>query len=150
MKVQNQISVTTIGHGQKQIDWPQLRPLTVTESGAFDWRMCYLRFIQEAQVPVSGEGRDGRYDLNKYSEPAMKIFKKALESGVKYEVLVKSTMLYYKTRKQYALKIGNYIEQGAWRSDYEALLSSAEDGTIIEHIKKEIDETTEFSRFKLG
>ena len=115
-----------------------------------DWTQLYLNFIKEAEVPSYGEGRDGRYDLNKYSEPAMKVFKKAIEGGVQYPVLVKSTMLYYKTRKQYPLKIGNYIADGAWRSDYEALLSSAEDGTIINHIQKEIDDNTEFNRFKLG
>ena len=101
-------------------------------------------------MPSRGEGKDGGYDTNKYSEPAMKVFKKSIESGINYSVLVKSTMLYYKTRKQYPLKIGNYIADGAWRSDYEALLSSAEDGTIVNHIQKEIDDNTEFSRFKLG
>jgi len=116
-----------------------------------DWVGLYTKFILEAQVPSRGTGKDGGYDLNKYSEQAMKCFRRMVEKeGVKYPILVKSTMLYYKTRKTYPVTITKYITDGAWRSDYQALLSSAEDNTIQEHIQQEIDATTEFNRFKLG
>lgn len=116
-----------------------------------DWTKAYLTFIKEAEVPERGSGGTTGYDLNKYSEPAMKIFRRMLErEKVQYPVLVKSTMLYYKTRKQYQVTIGRYIEEGLWRSDYEALLSSAADGSITEHIQKQIDENEEISRFKMG
>jgi hypothetical protein len=118
---------------------------------ANDWTQRFLTFIQEAQVPNRGEGRDGSYDLNKYAESACKVFRKMLErEGVQYSILVKSTLLYYKTRKRYAVKISKYIEEGLWRSDYEALLSSAADGSIEQHIQQEIDDNTEFSNYKLG
>jgi hypothetical protein len=115
-----------------------------------DWSQAFLNFIKEAEVPSRCEGKSGGYDINKYSEDGMKAFKKMIESGVVYAVLVKSTMLYYKTHLTYALKIGNYIADGAWRSDYEALLTSAEEGTITQHIQQQIDETKDFNKFKLG
>lgn len=116
-----------------------------------DWTQAYLNFILEAEVPQRGEGKDGSYDLNKYSEPAMKVFRKMIEKeGIIYGILVKSTMLYYKTHKRYAVTIGNYIEKGNWRSDYNALQSAAETGNIAEHIQTEISNDEEFSRFKLG
>lgn len=116
-----------------------------------DWRQLYMNFILEAQVPSKAEGRDGVYDLNKYSEPAMREFKKMIEKEkIQYPILVKSTMLYYKTRKRYQVTVSRYITEGLWRSDYEALLSSAESGTVEQHIKQEINDNTEFTKFKLG
>ena len=116
-----------------------------------DWPKAYLQFIKEAEVPQRGSGATGGYDLNKYSESAMKVFRRMLEKEkVDYSVLVKSTLLYYKTRTQYQVTIGNYIENGFWRSDYESLLSSAADGSVHEHIQNKIDETQETSRFKMG
>ena len=44
-----------------------------------DWPIVYLEFIKAAEVPQRGEGKDGGYDLNKYSEPAMKAFRKMIE-----------------------------------------------------------------------
>ena len=118
---------------------------------AVDWTEVYLRFIQEAEVPQRGEGNGSGYDLNKYSEPAMKIFRKLIEKEkIQYAVLVKSTMLYYKTHTRFPVAIGRYIEDGLWRMDYLSLLNAAKEGSIEEHIKQEIDGTTDFSRFKLG
>ena len=134
---------------------PSLSP-ALTGSGSLhlsttDWSQAYLNFIKEAEVPAKGMGNGGiPYDLNKYSEPAMKAFRKIIESGVMYPVLVKSTMLYYRTHRSFAYKLTRYIEEGFWRSDYEALLTSAEDGTIVNHIQKEIDDNTEFNKFKIG
>ena len=116
-----------------------------------DWTQAYLNFIKEAEVPTRGEGRGTTYDLNKYSDPAMKAFRKMIEKeDVNYQLLVKSTMLYYKTRKQFPLTVTRYIEEGAWRTDYEALLQSLKDGNVVDHIQKEIDDTTEFNKFRLG
>jgi hypothetical protein len=116
-----------------------------------DWTAVYQQFIVEAEVPFKGEGKDGTYDLNRYSEPAMNAFKRMIsKQGIVYEVLVKSTMLYYKTHKRYPFTISRYIEEGLWRNDYFALLSSAKEGKTVEHIKQEIDNNTEFSRFKRG
>ena len=123
---------------------------TKDTSSKVDWTQRFLDFIKDAEVPARGEGKNGGYDINKYSEEGMKAFKKAIESSVQYPVLVKSTMLYYKTHSAYALKIGNYMADGAWRSDYEMLLTSAKEGTITEHIQQQLDENTDFNKFRLG
>lgn len=131
------------------------KPLVIEQAPAVtkttDWPTLFLSFIKEAEIPTRGEGNGNGYDLNKYSDPAMKAFRKMIEKeGVMYPVLVKSTMLYYKTHRKFPYTVGRYISEGFWRSDYQALLSSAEEGTITEHIQQQIDDTTEFSRFKLG
>lgn len=116
-----------------------------------DWPTRYVRFIQEAEVPQRGEGGSGSYDLNKYSEGAARTFRKMLEKdGVIYAVLVKSTMLYYKTHRRYPVAISRYIEEGIWRTDYLALIESARDGKLTDHIQNEIDNEKEFSRYRLG
>lgn len=122
----------------------------VTNTKTEDWTSAYIQFISDAQVPSRSESSTGSYDVNKYSEPGMKAFKKAIESGVIYAILVKSTMLYYKTHKRYAVKIGNYMSDGIWRTDYETLKNSVEDGTVADHIKSQIDDDKEYSKFKLG
>jgi hypothetical protein len=139
--------------GKEEGVTPVAGALVVVEKAATgDWTQLYLQFIREAQVPAKGYDRSGRpYDLNKYSDPAMKAFRKMIEvEKIQYPVLVKSTMLYYKTRLTFPLAVGRYISEGQWRSDYEALLCSATEGTVEQHIRKEIDDGTEFNRFELG
>jgi hypothetical protein len=116
-----------------------------------DWPMRFMNFIVEAQVPTMGSGKDGTYDINKYSEPAMKAFKRMLEKDkVNYQLLVKSTMLYYKTHKQFQKTISNYIADGLWRTDYYALASAAAEGkeAIQSHIQKSIADGSEFSHWR--
>lgn len=116
-----------------------------------NWPEVFIKFIQEAEVPARGEGGNGSYDLNKYSDPAMKVFRRMIEKEkIIYAVLVKSTMLYYKTHRKFPYTISRYIVEGFWRSDYFSLFSSAEEGKVQEHIQKEIDNGTEFSRFRTG
>lgn len=114
-----------------------------------DWVMGFMQFIQEAKIPrMSENGKGEMYAVNNYSEPAMKVFKKAIEKeGIVYDVLVKSTMLYYKNqRNRYKKTVGNYFVQGDWRSDYKLLLESIGTGTIEEHIKEQIsDGNTNYS-----
>lgn len=101
------------------------------------WPERYLQFIRDAGVPARREGSKGNvYDTNKYSDGAMKVFKKILESGIKYELLVLSTGLYYKSSVNSPVAIGRYIEEGLWRTDYDALELSAQQGTIKDHIKQ--------------
>lgn len=126
------------------------KPLPSLRNNA-DWVQLYINFIREAEVPVRGEGKDGGYDLNKYSEKAMKMFRRMIEKeGVIYGVLVKSTLLYYKTHRKFPHTITRYISEGSWRSDYQALLQSAKDGTLENHIQTEIDHEKEFSKYRLG
>ena len=108
-----------------------------------NWPDSFMKFIAEAQVPRMMEGKNREmYQGNKYSEPGMKAYRKALEKeGIQYDILVKSTMLYYKSSIRLKKAVGNYFAQGDWRTDYDALLQAAEGGeqTLIKHIK---DETT--------
>lgn len=115
-----------------------------------DWTIAFMNFIMECKVPQRQETRSGdSYDLNKYSTEAMKVFRKAIEKeGIVYTVLVKSTMLYYKTSNQYKKHIGNYFTQGIWRTDYYALVNSVKEGTVETHIKDQINEPR--SQWKLG
>lgn len=107
-----------------------------------DWTKAYTTFIITAQVPARGESRNGEfYPLNKYSEPGMKAFRKAIEiEGVNLDILIKSTMLYYKSGVKLKVAITRYMEEGLWRSDYEALVNSAEEGRIEEHIKQQLND----------
>lgn len=117
-----------------------------------DWMLGFMNFIIEAKVPkYCDNGKGDQYIVNNYSEPAMKVFKKAIDKeGIIYDVLVKSTMLYYKsTKNKFKKAIANYFVQGDWRSDYAALLDAAGTGTIENHIKSEMDNGAK-TRWKLG
>lgn len=116
-----------------------------------DWMLAFMNFIMEAKIPkYCDNGKGEQYIVNNYSEPAMKVFKKAIEKElVVYDVLVKSTMLYYKsTKNKFKKAVGNYFVQGDWRSDYNALLEAADTGTVESLIKSEMDNGN--SRFELG
>lgn len=106
-----------------------------------DWVSLYIQFITDSSVPRRIlNGRGDPYDANKYSEDGMKAFQKAMKAGAKYELLTKSTMLYYKSGSRFKKSIGNYMSQGDWRTDYMQLLASAEQGVeeLNKHIKQEL------------
>lgn len=114
------------------------------------WIDKYKQFIIDANVPKRLAGKYGEpYDTNKYSENGMKAFRKAIESGCTYELLVASTALYYKSAVRMKVAIGRYMEEGRWRSDYDALVISAETNTLKEHIQQETDDG-EHTFTKLG
>lgn len=115
--------------------------IVVTARKAQDWVNEYQKFIVESMVPRRCEGRNGEmYYTNQYSEPGMKAFRKAIEGGADYNILTKSTMLYYKSGVKLKQAIGRYMEEGTWRSGYDALLQSAEQGTVEQHIKDELED----------
>lgn len=119
-----------------------------------DWDTKFIHFIMAAQVPARIEDSQGNpYYANKFSEPALKVFRKALESGVDEQVLIKSTMLYYKSSVRYKKTIGNYFTGGDWRTDYEALVASASTSSeaLNKHIKDEIKPNNgERSNYSIG
>lgn len=119
-----------------------------------DWTMYFLNFIMEAKVPKQILGpRGDPYYVNKFSEPALKVFRKALEKeGVIYDILVKSTTLYYASSVGLKKAIGNYFIQGDWRSDYESLLQAVRSGPeeLTEHIKTELNDVDTRSNYSLG
>lgn len=106
-----------------------------------DWSVSFMRLIADAGVPRMMEGKYGEmYQGNKYSEPGMKAYRKALEKeGIDYNILVKSTMLYYKSAIRLKKAVGNYFAQGDWRTDYDMLMHAAQEGeqTLTKHIKNE-------------
>lgn len=113
----------------------------------------YKQFIIDARVPrhvVNPRGE--RYDTNQYSQKAAKAFVKMMASGnIDYELLVRSTELYYKSSGGYKLKIGNYIADGAWQTHYETLkeaLARASDQPVTDYIKQELSDDNR-SRYQL-
>jgi hypothetical protein len=79
----------------------------------------------------------------------MKAFRKVLEKeGINYQLLVNVTRLYYKSHRQFAVKIGNYIAGGQWRSDYQTALEAHKEGKLAEHIQEEINNDREFTSVK--
>lgn len=118
-----------------------------------DWPLFFMQFIAEAKVPARIEiPRSGEvYFANKYSEKAMLIFKKALESGTDYTILLRSVQLYYKSSVGLRKAIGNYFIQGDWRSGYMDMVSAMQSKEMLtEHIKSETHVATGSSNYKLG
>lgn len=113
----------------------------------------FIKFIVDAKVPTRLEDNRGNpYYANKYSEDAAKEFHRIMtKEGVAYDLIMKSTMLYYKSGVRFKKAIGNYIIQGDWRTDYEDLKNSAGAGEqeLKDHIKNTIDGGG-YSPFKLG
>jgi len=117
-----------------------------------DWELGFINFIMEAKVPPTQHTKEGGvYYLNKYSTNAMKVFRRAIEKeGVVYEVLVRSTFLYYKSIDQYKKTIANYFTEGIWRTDYMALVESLKNGTVETHIKTTMSNDAGKSQWQLG
>lgn len=108
-----------------------------------DWENQFIALISEAKVPQRLEdNRGGVYYANKFSVEGLKAFRKAIESGVNYQVLVKSVFLYYQSSVRFKKAVGNYFANGDWRTDYEALAASAVQGidALKDHIQKETNE----------
>jgi len=111
----------------------------------------FIQFIQESQVPARLSVKGRIYPANKYNEDAaVRFYKMIHKEGVDYSLVVKSTMLYYKSGIDAKKAIGNYILQGDWRTDYEDLKNSAQKGEqqLNEHIKNQLD-NGEHSPFRL-
>lgn len=116
------------------------------------WEDMYTRFIVECKVPKRGEnGYGDPYDLNKYSEDAMKRFKEMLtRDQVKYDLLVRVTQAYYSTGSlRYKKKIGNYITEGLWRMDYETMKDKPLEDQQ-KHLNQQINESKPFTRDRIG
>lgn len=116
---------------------------------------AYLKFISLCEVPrriTSAKGES--YAANQYSEKGAKAYWKILyraQSGeVDIDLLIHTVKLYYRSSQGYKLKIGNYIGDGAWETDYKELVERLSSGTINEHIKKETaDDNTGSSRYRI-
>lgn len=111
-------------------------------------RDAYLQFIVACGVPARLVNPRGEsYAANQYSEQGRKAFAKILERArvgeIDLELLVKTAQLYYKGSASYKLKIGNYIGEGAWESDYQNLMTALTEGKGAEHIKQSVKNDNE-------
>lgn len=119
---------------------------------SLDWRNMYIQFIKDAGVPSKCEGSYGEfYDCNKYSEEGMKAFKKIVkDEHIDLRVLTAVTKLYYTKVGRFKQKIGTYISEGTWRSDYMAMMDAAAEGGIEgiqQHIKTELKDGKPFNKY---
>jgi hypothetical protein len=115
-------------------DLAQLQPV-------MDVNTMFMEFIKVCEVPTrTSNGRGGFYWINRFHKDAAKEFARMLsKDNVNLQVLIASTKLYYKTTKECANTIANYIVLGIWRTGYQAMIDSMEKGTIAEDIKKELE-----------
>jgi hypothetical protein len=117
------------------------------------WDQRYMAFIEEVGVPRRWQPPTGQpYDLNKFSAEGCKAFRHALEKEqVVYEILVRSTQLYYKGPMEWKKTIGHYMHEGLWKTDYFDMCRAAQDGeeTLTDHISNSLDDGSS-SRFKMG
>lgn len=106
------------------------------------WDDVFIQFIKAAQVPNRLENnRNEVYAANKFNSDACKVFRKAIEKeGYDYDLLIKSTMLYYKSSLRFKKAIGTYFTSGDFRTDYLNLKNAAETSSeeLQSHIKQEI------------
>lgn len=128
------------------------KPFVKTDKKSIEaeWKSRYLQFIAECKIPRRMQSGSGElYDVNQYSEEGMKAFRKMLEDElVDYSLLVKTTNLYYHS-PGYKQKVGNYISQGTWRTDYAALSHAVESEKADEYIKRE-SHAKNLGKFRLG
>lgn len=100
------------------------------------------KFISDAEVPGKQPTQTGYYWLNKYGKEAELELIKILSSGYQYDILVASTKLYYKSGG-YPKTVSNYLTEGLWKSGYEDLSISLENGNSEQYIKKAMDNGTD-------
>jgi hypothetical protein len=119
-----------------------------------NWDQRYMQFIIDAEVPKTWTTSNNHtYDLNKFSVDGAKAFRHAIEKeGCVYEILTKSTMLYYKRDMDYKKIIGNYMSEKLYKTDYNDMVIAAatSEETLIDHITKTMDNEGSASRFTMG
>jgi hypothetical protein len=118
-----------------------------------NWEDAFIKLITDAQVPARLESNRGEvYSVNKFSVDGCKAFRKAIEKdGYEYQLLVKSTMLYYKSGTRFKKAIGNYFSQGDFRSDYLTLKEMVLEGedALQSHLKREVNDN-QHTAYDLG
>jgi|ERR1044072_1584681 hypothetical protein len=114
------------------------------------WQDVYTKFITACNIPKKGESGSGDlYDLNKYTDDAMKHFRDLMKAGINYDLMVKVTTAYYKGSTRYKKKIGNYITEGLWRMDYELMKNQTEQQQQ-QHLNEQLNSAQPFTRDRIG
>lgn len=110
--------------------------------------LSFKQFIIDCDVPEKLYMSTGSfYWANRYSEKAGKVFDKMLRDGVRYDILVIATKLYYKAGGA-RQAISNFILEGSWESFYDKMLDNLNNGTAEKHIKKNLQDGDEgYSRY---
>lgn len=111
----------------------------------------FKKFILDCEIPEKLQLSNGSfYWANRYSAKADKEFQKVMKRpGIKYDVLVVATKLYYKSGGA-RVAIGNYMIDGVWESFYDTMEAKAASGagSVEKHIRKNMSEGDEgFSRY---
>jgi hypothetical protein len=116
--------------------------LATTSSPVMNITALFMEFIKQCEVPSKTDnGRGGFYWINRFNKDGAKEFARIIsKEDVNLQVLIACTKLYYMQTKTCAKTISNYITEGIWRSGYQDMLTSLENGTIKEDIKKELQE----------
>jgi hypothetical protein len=130
-----------------QAEVQQLPAITPAEVPAVSFN--FKKFIMDAQIPEKLTLSNGSfYWANRYSAPADKAFQKMMKRpGMRYDVLVIATKLYYQSGGA-RVTIANFMLEGTWESFYDTMLQELEQGTAEKHIKKNLSEgDTGFSRY---
>lgn len=78
----------------------------------------WKKFMADAEVPHKAIATDGRaYTIRQYSAGLANQLTRIIKT-VNYEILVKSTALYYKSNS-YKVIFSNYLEKNIWKEEYE-------------------------------
>jgi hypothetical protein len=102
---------------------------------------AYKILLLECKIPERGYDASGRpYALNKYSKDAEAAFIKAVESGYDPRIIALSLKMYYSSSVAYKKTVTNYMVSGEWQSDYDTIVRKSKDGTLTEHLKKELSD----------
>lgn len=116
------------------------------------WEKQYREFVIEAQVPRRLEARRGEtYPANTYSEAGMKAFKKAIEAGANYELMVKAVMLYYKSTVSFKMAVGRLMDEGHWKTYYAELgLAASQGAEAVNNLVTEQTKDPDVDHYQLG
>lgn len=118
----------------------------------FNWESHYKQFIIDARVPARLDNNKGEsYQANGYSEKGLKAFRTACTGGIDQNLLRRSVQLYYASTLRFKVAIGRYMEEGIWKTHYDALANAAQQGEtqLIDHIKQETQDGQQ-SSYRLG
>ena len=95
--------------------------------------------IELAKIPERGYDAQGRpYALNKYSKDGEAAFLKAIAEGYDPRIIALAIKMYYSSSVSFKKTVTNYMASGEWQSDYDTILRKSQDGTLSEHLKKEL------------
>lgn len=141
--------------GVSKVESVKTRKTTISINEKLDdLKTSYMDFILACNIPRRGRTSTLElYDLNQYSETGKKAFGKILarvaKGEIDYDLLVKTTQLYYKSpgAKQ---KIGNFISDGTWETPYASMVANINNNTLKGHIQSTLEnDKTGTSRFRI-